>query len=57
LINVRKCEACGAVLYSSVDLLCERCLHVIDEQTDLLLELEHLEPRDLADLDYDEFDY
>jgi hypothetical protein len=49
---IRTCEACGAPIYRPTpeQILCDLCMRVIDEQTDLLLELEYFDPdNDLFD--------
>jgi len=44
-MKVRCCEACGNPIWDAEpgQLLCDLCMKVIDEQTELLLEILHFE--------------
>ncbi len=48
-MKVRCCEACGNPIWDAdpTDILCDLCMQVIDEQTELLLEMQYFE--DLGD--------
>jgi hypothetical protein len=45
-MTIRICEACGAPIFHPTpdQILCSLCLLTIDEQTELLLEMQHFEP-------------